>query len=105
MRRVLALLLFVTAAGALGVLGTGAGGDSSGERAFKVEIDNAFAQVDGVLKPIPVPLRSPASERVIASGQRNRCPGAAEHPAADRSNPWKPADDHNCDPSQVLPGG
>jgi phospholipid/cholesterol/gamma-HCH transport system substrate-binding protein len=65
---------------------------------------NAFAQIDGVLKPIPVPLRNPVSERVIASGQRNRCPGAAEHPAPDRSNPWKPAPDYNCDPSQVLPG-
>jgi phospholipid/cholesterol/gamma-HCH transport system substrate-binding protein len=65
---------------------------------------NAFAQVDGVLKPIPVPLRNPASERVIVSGQRNRCPGAAEHPADDRSNPWKPTPEHNCDPSQVLPG-
>ena len=66
---------------------------------------NAFAQVDGVLKPIPVPLRNPVGERVIASGQRNRCPGAAEHPAADKSNPWRPTPDHNCDPSQVLPGG
>ena len=66
---------------------------------------NAFAQVDGVLRPIPVPLRNPVGERVTASGQRNRCPGAAEHPAADRSNPWRPTPDHNCDPSQVLPGG
>jgi phospholipid/cholesterol/gamma-HCH transport system substrate-binding protein len=65
---------------------------------------NAFAQVDGVLKPIPVPLRNPVGERVIASGQRNRCPGAAEHPAPDRSNPWRPTPDYNCDPSQVLPG-
>jgi phospholipid/cholesterol/gamma-HCH transport system substrate-binding protein len=65
---------------------------------------SAFAQVDGVLKPIPLPLRNPASEAVIASNQRNRCPGAAEHPAPDKSNPWKPADDYNCDPSQVLPG-
>ena len=26
-------------------------------------------------------------------------------PADDKSNPWKPTPDHNCDPSQVLPGG
>jgi hypothetical protein len=65
---------------------------------------NAFAQVDGVIKPIPVPLRNPAGERATASGQRNRCPGAAEVPADDKSNPWKPAPDHNCDPSQILPG-
>jgi phospholipid/cholesterol/gamma-HCH transport system substrate-binding protein len=66
---------------------------------------NAFAQVDGVLKPVPVPLRNPVGERVIVSGQRNRCPGAAEHPADDGSNPWRPTAEHNCDPSQVLPGG
>jgi phospholipid/cholesterol/gamma-HCH transport system substrate-binding protein len=66
---------------------------------------NAFAQVDGVIKPIPVPLRNPAGERASASGQRNRCPGAAEVPADDRSNPWKPTPDHNCDPTQILPGG
>jgi phospholipid/cholesterol/gamma-HCH transport system substrate-binding protein len=65
---------------------------------------NAFAQVDGVLKPIPVPLRNPVGERVIASNQRNRCPGAAEVPAEDKSNPWRPTPEHNCDPSQVLPG-
>jgi hypothetical protein len=65
---------------------------------------NAFAQVDGVLKPIPLPLRNPAETRATASNQRNRCPGAAEHPADDKSNPWKPTPDHNCDPNQVLPG-
>jgi phospholipid/cholesterol/gamma-HCH transport system substrate-binding protein len=65
---------------------------------------NAFAQVDGVLRPIPLGLRTPAGERFIASDQRNRCPGAAEVPADDKSNPWKPTPDHNCDPSQVLPG-
>jgi phospholipid/cholesterol/gamma-HCH transport system substrate-binding protein len=66
---------------------------------------NAFAQVDGVLKPIPVPQRNEVARSVIATDQRNRCPGAAEHPASDKSNPWKPTPDHNCDPSQVLPGG
>ena len=65
---------------------------------------NAFSQVNGVLRPLPVPLRAPAAERVVASDQRNRCPGAAEVPADDGSNPWKPTPDHNCDPSQVLPG-
>ena len=55
-------------------------------------------------KPIPVPLRDEVARAVIATGQRNRCPGAAEHPAPDKSNPWKPTPDYNCDPSQVLPG-
>jgi phospholipid/cholesterol/gamma-HCH transport system substrate-binding protein len=66
---------------------------------------NAFAQVEGVLRPIPAPLRPQANSGAYVTGQRNRCPGAAEHPADDRSNPWKPTPDHNCDPSQVLPGG
>jgi phospholipid/cholesterol/gamma-HCH transport system substrate-binding protein len=65
---------------------------------------NAFATVDGIVKPIPVPLRNQVSEAVTATGQRNRCPGAAEFQAPDKSNPWKPAPGHNCDPSQVLPG-
>ena len=65
---------------------------------------NAFAQVDGVLKPVPLPQRDEVAQSVIATNQRNRCPGAAEHPAPDKSNPWKPTPEYNCDPSQVLPG-
>ncbi len=66
---------------------------------------NAFANVAGVVKPIPVPLRNEVGANVTARGQRNRCPGAAERPAPDKSNPWKPTADHNCDPTQILPGG
>jgi phospholipid/cholesterol/gamma-HCH transport system substrate-binding protein len=65
---------------------------------------NAFANVEGVVKPIPVPLRNDAGAQVTATGQRNRCPGGAEFPAPDKSNPWKPAPDYNCDPSQLFPG-
>ncbi len=65
---------------------------------------NAFAQVDGVLRPIPPELRPKVGQLFTRSDQRNRCPGAAEHPADDGSNPWKPTPDHNCDPSQILPG-
>ena len=64
---------------------------------------NAFGQIDGVLRPIPLPLRTDAADRVSARDQRNRCPGAAEIPAPDGSNPWKPTEDFNCDPSQRLP--
>ncbi len=64
---------------------------------------NAFATVDGVVKPIPVPLRDEVTNAVTATGQRNRCPGAAEVPAADGSNPWKPTPDFNCDPTQLPP--
>ena len=65
---------------------------------------NAFANVDGVVKPIPLPLRTEAGAQVTATGQRNRCPGAAEFKAPDGSNPWKPTPDHNCDPNQLFPG-
>jgi phospholipid/cholesterol/gamma-HCH transport system substrate-binding protein len=66
---------------------------------------NAFMLVSGQLTPVPPELRDAA---FVASGgvrdQRNRCPGGAEHPAEDGSGPWKPTPEHNCDPSQALPG-
>ncbi len=49
-------------------------------------------------------LRQRAFEAAAALDQRNRCPGAAEHVADDKSNPWKPTPDYNCDPSERLPG-
>ena len=65
---------------------------------------NAFAQVGGVVRPLPVPLRPEAQSEATTRDQRNRCPGAAERVAPDKSNPWKPTPSFNCDPSQVLPG-
>ncbi|HVL96380.1 MAG TPA: MlaD family protein [Solirubrobacteraceae bacterium] len=66
---------------------------------------SAFLLTNGQLAPVPPELRDSA---FLASGgvrdQRNRCPGGAEHVPDDRSAPWKPTPDHNCDPSQVLPG-
>jgi phospholipid/cholesterol/gamma-HCH transport system substrate-binding protein len=64
---------------------------------------NAFALVDGVLRPVPPELRKPTLQATLKTGQRNRCPGSADHSATDGSNPWKPAD-VNCDPTQLLPG-
>jgi len=65
---------------------------------------NAFANIDGVVKPIPVPLRPDAGAQVTATGQMNRCPGGAEFPAPDKSNPWRPTPDFNCDPTLLFPG-
>jgi hypothetical protein len=65
---------------------------------------NAFGLIDGVFRPIPPELRPQAGQLYTRSDQRNRCPGAAEHPADDGSNPWKPTPEHNCDPNQTLPG-
>ena len=65
---------------------------------------NVFSLVEGQLKFVPQELRDPAFSATAERGQTNRCPGAAEHINDDKSNPWKPAEDFNCDPSQVLPG-
>ena len=78
--------------------------DANGGKSRVGTYVNAFANVEGVVKPIPVPLRTDAGAQVTATGQRNRCPGGAEFPAPDRSNPWKPTPDHNCDLTQTFPG-
>ena len=66
---------------------------------------DAFMLVGGQLAPVPPELRDQA---FVASGgvrgQRTRCPGAAEHAAADGSGPWQPHPDFPCDPTQELPG-
>jgi hypothetical protein len=66
---------------------------------------SAFTFLNGQLSPVPPELRGAAFEAGASLNQRNRCPGAADHPAEDGSNPWKPSPDFNCDPSQTLPGG
>lgn len=72
--------------------------------ASRVQISaNPLALVDGLLTPIPPELRQAALASTLTVGQRNRCPGAAEHPAADGSNPYHPPG-FPCDPTQVLPG-
>ena len=78
--------------------------DALGGRSRVGTYINAFAQIGGVLRPLPVPLRDDAAAPVTARDQRNRCAGAAEFPAPDGSNPYKPSPDYNCDPSQTLPG-
>jgi phospholipid/cholesterol/gamma-HCH transport system substrate-binding protein len=65
---------------------------------------NAFGVVNGLLQPIPPALRQAAFQAVAAMGQRNRCPGSAEHPQADGSVPYHPSSDFPCDPSQTLLG-
>jgi phospholipid/cholesterol/gamma-HCH transport system substrate-binding protein len=64
---------------------------------------NPLALVNGLLTPIPPQLRQSALLGTLTTGQRNRCPGAAEHPSADGSNPYHPPG-FACDPTQVLPG-
>ena len=64
---------------------------------------NPLALVDGLLSPIPPALRPAALLGTLTTGQRDRCPGSAEHPSADGSNPYHPPG-FPCDPTQVLPG-
>jgi hypothetical protein len=78
--------------------------DANGGAARSMLNGNAFTLINGTLTPIPPDLRDQALKQVASLGQTNRCPGAAEHAAADGSNPWKPSPDFPCDPSETLPG-
>lgn len=60
---------------------------------------NAFANLNGILSPIPANLRQAAFDSTASLNQRNRCPGAADHGSV-----YKPSPDFNCDPTQTLPG-
>jgi phospholipid/cholesterol/gamma-HCH transport system substrate-binding protein len=60
---------------------------------------NAFANINGVLQPIPPELRRQAFESLASLGQRARCPGALERGAL-----WKPAPNFPCDASQLPVG-
>jgi phospholipid/cholesterol/gamma-HCH transport system substrate-binding protein len=60
---------------------------------------NAFANINGVLQPIPLELRQQAFASLAALGQRSRCPGAIERGAT-----WKPSPDFPCDERQQPQG-
>jgi phospholipid/cholesterol/gamma-HCH transport system substrate-binding protein len=65
---------------------------------------SAFAFLNGALAPVPEDMRAQVINEVATLGQRNRCPGSTERPADDKSNPFKPSADFNCDPTQIPPG-
>ena len=65
---------------------------------------SAFTFLNGQLTPVPPELRAQAFAAGATLDQRNRCPGASEHPHPDGSNPYHPSADFPCDPSQHLPG-
>ncbi len=65
---------------------------------------SAFAFVDGQLQLLPEDVRTQFFQQVATLGQRNRCPGSTERPAPDGSNPYRPSEDFNCDPTQIPPG-
>ncbi len=54
---------------------------------------------------MPEGLRDELGNLVVARGQNNRCPGAAERPAPDKTNPWlAPFAGFSCNPDHVPPG-
>ena len=65
---------------------------------------SAFAFLNGALVAVPEDMRAQVINEVATLGQRNRCPGSTERPADDKSNPFRPSEDYNCDPTQIPPG-
>ena len=65
---------------------------------------NAFSFKNGVISPIAPVLRAESFKSLATLGQNNRCPGSAERDTGDRSTPWRPSPDFNCDPTQLPPG-
>ena len=82
-----------------GSFGTSGVADANGGASRSSPNVNAFANVDGVLQPIPPALRQQAFNSLANINQRNRCPGSVEHGTV-----YKPSPDFNCDPTQTLPG-
>ena len=64
---------------------------------------DVFSHIGGGTQVIPSALRSSTLQSLLTTNQRNRCPGAIEHAAADGSNPYAPPG-FPCDPTQVPPG-
>ena len=79
--------------------------DANGSASRVSTTVSAFAFVNGALSPVPEALRATLISEVATLGQRNRCPGSTERPAdTDKSNPYRPSPDYNCDPEQIPPG-
>ena len=78
--------------------------DANGSASRVSTTVSAFAFANGTLTPVPENLRGEFFSRIATLGQRNRCPGSTERPADDKSNPFKPSPDYNCDETQVPPG-
>lgn len=77
--------------------------DANGSASRNALTVNAFAVTNGLLQPVPQALREQLFRQTAVIGQRNRCPGSIERPAADGSNPYVP-DDLECDRTQIPPG-
>ena len=78
--------------------------DANGSASRVATSVNAFAAVGSQLKIVPEGLRDDVGNLVTRRGLNNRCPGSVERDAEDRSNPFKPTPDFNCDLSHRPPG-
>jgi phospholipid/cholesterol/gamma-HCH transport system substrate-binding protein len=78
--------------------------DANGGAARAAPHVNAFANVNGVLTPVPPAVRGDLFQAGGVFNQNDRCPGALEHAQPDGSVPFKPSPDFNCDEKQILPG-
>jgi phospholipid/cholesterol/gamma-HCH transport system substrate-binding protein len=78
--------------------------DANGSASRVATSVNAFAAVGSQLQLVPETLRDELGNAVVRRGQTNRCPGSMERPARDKTNPYKPSPDFNCDPTQIPPG-
>ena len=59
---------------------------------------SAFTVTPGAnIIPVPPELRDEALAAGADVGRNNRCPGSSERMAGDKSNPYKPSADFNCD--------
>lgn len=65
---------------------------------------NAFTFKNGIVAPIAPALRGTSLAELAAVGQNNRCPGSMERDPGDRSTPWLPTPDFNCNPRHLPPG-
>ena len=78
--------------------------DANGS-ASRVSTNASFAAfANGTAFLVPEALRDDVFQTTNSLGQRNRCPGSTERPAEDKSNPYKPSPDYNCDETQLPPG-
>jgi phospholipid/cholesterol/gamma-HCH transport system substrate-binding protein len=60
--------------------------------------------LENALLPVPPALRESVTFGQLRLNRNNRCPGSAERPAPDGSNPYIPTQDFNCDRRQQPQG-
>ncbi|MBA3329140.1 MAG: MCE family protein [Solirubrobacterales bacterium] len=73
--------------------------DANGSASRSATSVNAFAAIDGQLRPVPPELRDELFSATTERKQNSRCPGSAE-----RGSVFKPSPDFKCDETQVPPG-